>query len=103
MCTIRVGVPLYTNLFFQNLIPILKVMAERSRLIRQIFQAIENNDDGHTLWNLLEQITKTFDNGIVYITYAGETPQSSAKKFNRHHLLKLIQLHQKLTFIRAQF
>lgn len=78
-------------------------MAERSRLIWQIFQAIENNDDGCILWDLLEQITKTSDNGIVYMTYAGETPQSTAEKLNRHHLLKLIQLHQKLTFLRAQF
>jgi hypothetical protein len=78
-------------------------MADRSRLIWQIFQAIQNNDDGHYLWNLLEQITKTSDDGVVYMTYAGETPQSSAEKFNRHHLLKLIQLHQKLTFTRAQF
>jgi len=78
-------------------------MAERSDLIWQIFQAIENNDDGHNLWNLLEQITKTSDDGVVYMTYAGETPQSSAEKFDRHYLLKLIQLHQKLTFIRARF
>jgi hypothetical protein len=78
-------------------------MAERSDLIWQIFQAIENNDDGHNLWNLLEQITKTSDDGVVYMTYAGETPQSSAEKFDRYYLLKLIQLHQKLTFIRARF
>jgi hypothetical protein len=85
------------------LIPPAKVMADRSRLVRQIFEAIENNDDGHYLWDLLEQIATTSNDGVVYMTYAGETPQSSAKKFNRHHLLKLIQLHQKLTFIRAQF
>ncbi|UJR16054.1 hypothetical protein I4U23_002967 [Adineta vaga] len=79
-------------------------MAEKSRLIWQIFQAIENNDDEHYLWNLLEQITTTsFDQGIVYMTYAGETPQSSAEKLNRSRLLQLLQLHEKLTHIRAQF
>jgi methylphosphotriester-DNA--protein-cysteine methyltransferase len=79
-------------------------MADRSHLICQIFQAIENNDDGHHLWNLFEQITTTTsDDGIVYMTYAGETPQSLAEKLNRHRLLKLIQLHQKLTSIRTQF
>jgi hypothetical protein len=78
-------------------------MADRFHLIWQIFQAIENNDDGHHLWNLLEQITTTSDDGVVYMTYAGETPQSLAEKFNRYHLLNLIQLHQKLTFLRAQF
>jgi hypothetical protein len=79
-------------------------MADRSHLTRQIFQAIENNDNGHRLWNLLEQITTTTSGeGIVYMTYAGETPQSSAEKLNRHRLLQLIELHQKLTYIRAQF
>ncbi|CAF0777599.1 unnamed protein product [Rotaria sordida] len=76
-------------------------MAHRSDLIWQIFQAIENNDDGHILWNLLEQI-KIFDDGIIYMTYGGETPQSSAEKLDRQYLLKLIQIHQKLTYIRAQ-
>ncbi|CAF2753492.1 unnamed protein product [Rotaria sp. Silwood2] len=76
-------------------------MADKSNLIWQIFQAIENNDDGHILWNLLEQI-KTFDDGIIYMTYGGETPQSSAEKLDRQYLLKLIQIHQKLTYIRAQ-
>ena len=77
-------------------------MADRSHLIWQIFQTIENNDDGHILWNLFEQI-ETFSDGIVYMTYGGETPQSSAEKYDRQHLLKLIQIHQKLTYIRAQF
>jgi hypothetical protein len=76
-------------------------MGERSHLIRRIFQAIENNDDEHYLWNLLEQITS--DEGMVYMTYAGETPESFAEKFNRDRLVKLIQLHQKLMFIRAKF
>jgi hypothetical protein len=78
-------------------------MADRSHLIWQIFQAIENNDDGNHLWNLLEQTTTISNDGVVYMTYAGETPQSLAEKFNRNHLLNLIQLHQKLTFLRAQF
>ncbi|CAF1070487.1 unnamed protein product [Adineta ricciae] len=79
-------------------------MAEKSRLIWQIFQAIENNDDGHGLWNLLEQITTTsFDQGVVYMTYAGETPQSSAEKCHRHRLLQLLKLHEKLTYSRAQY
>jgi hypothetical protein len=78
-------------------------MADRSHLVQQIFEAIQNNDDGRNLWSLLEQITTACDEGVVYMTYAGETPQSSAVKFNRHHLLKIIQLHQKLTFLRAQF
>ncbi|CAF3294103.1 unnamed protein product [Rotaria socialis] len=77
-------------------------MADRSHLISQIFQAIENNVDGPTLWSLLEQI-KTFDDGIIYMTYGGETPQSTAEKLNRQYLLKLMQVHQKLTHIRAQF
>lgn len=77
-------------------------MADRSQLIWQIFQAIENNDDGHTLWNLLEQV-KTFDDGIIYMTYGGETPQSSAEKLDRHNLLKLLQVHKELTFMRAQY
>jgi hypothetical protein len=76
-------------------------MADKSHLIERIFQAIENNDDEHYLWNLLEQIPS--DEGVVYMTYAGETPESFAEKFNRIRLLKLIQLHQKLMFIRAQF
>lgn len=77
-------------------------MADRSNLIWQIFQAIENNDDGSTFWNLLEQL-KAFDDGIIYMTYGGETPQSSAEKLNRQYLLKLIQIHQKLASIRAQY
>jgi len=76
-------------------------MADRSRLIWQIFQAIQNNDDGHYLWNLLEQTTSV--DGIVYMTYGSETPQSLADKLHRQHLSKLIQLHQKLTYHRAQF
>lgn len=76
-------------------------MADKSHLIERIFQAIENNDDEHYLWYLLEQ--NTSNEGVVYMTYAGETPESFAKKFNRNRLVKLIQLHQKLMVIRAQF
>jgi len=77
-------------------------MADRSHMIWQVFEAIKTNDDGHYLWNLLEQITRS-DEGIIYMTYDGETPQTSAKKLDRQRLLKLIQLHQKLTSIRSQF
>ena len=76
-------------------------MADKSYLIGQIFQAIENNEDERYLWNLLEEITS--DQGMVYMTYAGETPESFAEKFKRDRLVKLIQLHQKLMFIRAKF
>ncbi|CAF0872864.1 unnamed protein product [Adineta steineri] len=77
-------------------------MAAKSYLTCQIFQAIENNDDGQNLWNLLEQITTSHE-GIVYMTYAGETPETLAEKLNRPRLLQLLQLHQKLTYMRAQF
>ncbi|CAF0974712.1 unnamed protein product [Adineta steineri] len=76
-------------------------MADKSHLIWQIFQTIQENDNGQILWNLLEQITT--DNGIVYMKYGNETPQSLAEKLHRQNLLKLIQLHQKLTYHRAQF
>jgi len=76
-------------------------MADKSDLIWQIFQTIQNNDNGQILWNLLEQTTSV--DGIVYMTYGSETPQSLAEKFHRENLLKLIQLHQKLTYFRAQF
>jgi hypothetical protein len=76
-------------------------MADKSHLIWQIFETIQHNDNGQILWNLLEQTTS--DNGIVYMTYGSETPQSLAEKLHRQHLLKLIQLHQKLTYHRAQF
>lgn len=79
-------------------------MAERCNLIRQIFQAIESNADGHDLWNLLEQVAAAnADQGVVYMTYAGETPQSAAEKLQRHRLLQLLQLHEKLAYARAQF
>ena len=76
-------------------------MADKSRLIGRIFQAIANNDDEHYVWDLLEQITS--DEGVVYMTYAGETPQSFAEKVHRDRLMKLIQLHRNLMIIRAQF
>jgi hypothetical protein len=76
-------------------------MADKSHLIWQIFETIQNNDNGQILWNLLEQTTS--HNGIVYMTYGSETPQSLADKLHRQHLSKLIQLHQKLTYHRAQF
>jgi hypothetical protein len=76
-------------------------MADESDIIWQIFETIQNNDNGQILWNLLEQ-TRSVD-GIVYMTYGSQTPQSLAKQFHRENLLKLIQLHQKLTFFRAQF
>jgi len=76
-------------------------MADKSDIIWKIFQTIQNNDNGLILWNLLEQ-AKSID-GIVYMTYGNETPQTLAEKFHRENLLKLIQLHQKLTYFRAQF
>ena len=77
-------------------------MADKSHIIWQVFEAIQNNDNGQILWNLLEQTTTSVD-GIVYMTYGSETPQSLAEKHRREHQLKLIQLHQKLTYFRAQF
>lgn len=78
---------------------------EKSHLIWRVFQAIEENDDGHELWNLLDEIntTSSSNEGVVYMTYAGETPQSSAEKFHRDRLFQLIELHRKLTVLRAQF
>jgi hypothetical protein len=76
-------------------------MTEKSDLIWQIFETIEKNDNGQIFWNLLEQTTSV--DGIVYMTYGSETPQSLAEKFHRQNLLKLIQLHQKLTYLRAKF
>ena len=76
---------------------------DQSHLIWQVFQAIENDHDGHQLWNLLEEIAGQTNQGTVYMTYAGETPQSLAKKLNRQRLLRLLELHQKLTSIRSQF
>lgn len=73
-----------------------------SQLVWQIFQAIEKNDNGHHLWNLLEEINQR-NQGNIYMTFAGETPQSLAKKLNRPRLLHLLQLHEKLTLIRNQF
>ena len=91
--------------FFASIYQILfsKVMEDRLRLIGEIFQAIENNADGHDLWNLLEELTNLSHDGIVYMTYAGETPESLARKYHRQHLVKLIQLHQKLTSMRIHF
>ena len=76
-------------------------MAEKSNLVWEIFQAIENNDNGQMLWDLLEQTAST--DGIVYMTYGSETPQSLAEKSQRKHLLKLMQIHQQLTYLRVQF
>lgn len=76
-------------------------MAEKSNIIWQIFQTIENNDHERVLWDLLEQTTST--DGIVYMTYGSETPQSLAEKFQRKHLLKLMQIHRQLTYLRVQF
>ena len=81
-----------------------RILMEKSHLIWRIFQAIEQNDHGHDLWNLLDQITMGgLNEGVVYMTYAGETPQTFAEKFHRGRLSRLIQLHQKLTVLRAQF
>lgn len=77
-------------------------MTDQSHLIFQIFQAIEQDDDGHYFWTLLEEINQ-LSQGTVYMTYAGETPQSLAKKLDRHHLLRLLQMHEKLISIRNQF
>jgi hypothetical protein len=76
-------------------------MADKSHLLWQVFDTIENDDNGQILWNLLEQTRS--DNGIVYMTYGSETPQTLAEKYHRQHLVKLIQLHQKLTYLRSQF
>jgi hypothetical protein len=76
-------------------------MADKSHLLWQVFDTIENDDNGQILWNLLEQTRS--DNGIVYMTYGSETPQTLAEKYHRQNLLKLIQLHQKLTYLRSQF
>ncbi|CAF3272320.1 unnamed protein product [Rotaria socialis] len=79
-------------------------MADKPDLIWQVFQAIQSNDNGENLWNLLDQLrTTTSDDGIVYMTYGSETPQSLAEKLHRQNLFKLIQLHQKLSSLRAQF
>lgn len=78
-------------------------MVDRLNLLGEIFQAIENNADGQEFWNLLEHLRTLSKDGIVYMTYAGETPQSAAEKLDRRHLVQLIQLHQKLTFMRTQF
>lgn len=78
-------------------------MADKSQLLWQIFNSIQNNDNGQVLWNLLDQTRILSDDGIVYMTYGSETPQSLAEKLHRQHLFKLIQLHQKLTYLRAQF
>ncbi|UJR30456.1 hypothetical protein I4U23_017989 [Adineta vaga] len=77
-------------------------MADKAHLIWQIFETIDKNDNGQMLWNLLDQINTTND-GIVYMTYGNQTPQTLAEEFHRQHLVKLIQLHQKLIFHRAQF
>lgn len=78
-------------------------MVERTRLIGQVFRAIANDEtDGHHLWNLLEEIAGSSE-GLVYMTFGGETPQSLAKKLDRPYLLKLIQLHDKLIQLRTQF
>lgn len=76
-------------------------MANKPDIIWKIFQTIQNNEHGQILWNLLEQTTSV--DGLVYMTYGSETPETLAKKFRRENLLKLIQLHQKITFLRAQF
>ena len=76
-------------------------MANKSDIIWKIFQTIQNNEHGQILWNLLEQTTSV--DGLVYMTYGSETPETLAEKFRRENLLKLIQLHQKVTFFRAQF
>lgn len=78
-------------------------MADKSHLIRQIFEAIYNNDNGENLWNLLDELRPTSDDGVVYMTYGSETPLSLAEKLHRQHLFKLIELHHKLTYLRAQF
>jgi hypothetical protein len=76
-------------------------MADKMDIICQVFQCIENNDNGQILWNLLEQTTSV--DGIVYMTFGSETPQTLAEKFHRENLVKLIKLHQKLNYLRAQF
>ncbi|CAF3557501.1 unnamed protein product [Rotaria socialis] len=87
-----------------NEMSIFNLMADKPDLIWQVFQAIQSNDNGENLWNLLDQLrTTTSDDGIVYMTYGSETPQSLAEKLHRQNLFKLIQLHQKLSSLRAQF
>ena len=76
-------------------------MAQRAALIWRIFQSIEHDDDGRTLWNLLDQAAS--DDGIVYMTYGSETPQSLAQRLHRERLVKLIELHRNLAYHRAQF
>lgn len=76
-------------------------MADKSDIIWKIFHTIQNNEPGQILWNLLEQTTS--NDGLVYMTYGNETPETLAKKFHRENLLKLIQIHQKLTLLRTQF
>ncbi|CAF0894189.1 unnamed protein product [Adineta ricciae] len=77
-------------------------MTDKADLIWQIFETIEKNDSGHILWNLLNQASTTND-GIVYMTYGNQTPRSLAEQLHREHLLKLIELHQKLIYHQAQF
>jgi hypothetical protein len=77
-------------------------MVHRSDLLGQVFQVIEHGQDGHRLWNLLEEITHLHE-GMVYMTFGGETPASLAEKLDRQYFLKIIRLHQKLNAIRLQF
>lgn len=76
-------------------------MAEKSNVIWQIFQTIETNGNGQSLWDLLEKTTST--DGIVYMTYGSETPQSFAEKSQRKHLVKLMQIHQQLMYLRVVY
>lgn len=77
-------------------------MAEKSNVIWQIFQTIENNDHERILWDLLEQTNASTD-GIVYMTYGSETPQSLAEKSQRKHLVKLMEIHQQLMYLRVVY
>lgn len=75
-------------------------MATNPSLIWQIFQAIEKNESGDYFWNLLEH-SKSSD-GLVYMTYASQTPETLTEQFRRHQLHKLIKVHQQLTYLRCR-
>ena len=76
-------------------------MEDRTSLIHQIFQAIEDNDRGEHFWQLLEQTRS--DEGPVYMTYASQTPQSLAQQLHRTDLFRLLELNRNLAYIRARF
>ena len=76
-------------------------MVERSELIWKIFRAIETDERSDDFWRLLEQLDS--EDGLVYMTYASQTPMTLAQQLQRSKLSKLIQIHENLICIRARF